>query len=208
MVIYVPQTNSIGVDEFSFIIVGPEDFAVDLAGMIEVIPVNDPPTAGAFSAVTEANTPVIIDLIADDPDTDVLHFGLVEWPIHGTLSGDPPNLVYHPAPDFEGADQFSYRADDGELQSAEVNVGLTIVPLQVEDALRPVLANVTVSMAGLTLTWSAIPGFTYRVIHRADPAVGEWMNASLDLLAESSVLTCSVEVPINPCFYAIRVIRK
>ena len=145
MVIYVPQTNSIGVDEFSFIIVGPEDFAVDLAGMIEVMPVNDPPTAGAFSAVTEANTPVVIDLIADDPDTDVLHFGLVEWPIHGTLSGDPPNLVYHPAPDFEGGDQFSYRADDGEFQSSEVSVGLTIVPLQVEEALRPVLTNVAVS---------------------------------------------------------------
>ncbi|MEK6642919.1 MAG: Ig-like domain-containing protein [Planctomycetota bacterium] len=34
-------------------------------------------------------------------------------PVHGVLVGTPPNLTYHPAPDYEGLDAFTYAATDG-----------------------------------------------------------------------------------------------
>src|SRR5206468_2060537 len=64
-------------------------------------------------------------------DTDVegspLTAGLVTGPAHGTLTLNPNgSFTYTPAANYNGADSFTYRANDGTLNSGVATVNLTI----------------------------------------------------------------------------------
>src|SRR5439155_9399201 len=63
---------------------------------------------------------------------------VVTGPLHGipTLNSDG-SLVYMPALNFNGADSFTYKANDGQAQSGVATVTITVTP--VNDA--PVAAN-------------------------------------------------------------------
>ena len=53
-------------------------------------------------------------LTATDVDSTTLTFHVVDGPLHGTLVLDPAgSFTYTPAPDFNGADGFTYTANDG-----------------------------------------------------------------------------------------------
>ena len=70
-------------------------------------------------------------LLANDSDAneDVLEAVLVEAPQHGQLVLQPDgSFTYTPDPDFNGLDQFTYRASDGEL-SDTATVLLTVNPI-------------------------------------------------------------------------------
>ena len=64
-----------------------------------------------------------------DPENDPLTVHLVEGPRHGMLTLDPDGtFLYSPDLNYEGADSFTYRVDDGEFQSDPATVFLTITP--------------------------------------------------------------------------------
>jgi hypothetical protein len=67
-----------------------------------------------------------VALSATDPDGDPLTYTIVTPPSHGTLSGTAPNLVYTPAPDFNGWDYFSFVAGDGALESNEATMNFWV----------------------------------------------------------------------------------
>ena len=48
-------------------------------------------------------------------------------PSHGTLSGTGADLVYIPAADYDGADAFSFTANDGQLSSPPATVSIAVV---------------------------------------------------------------------------------
>ncbi|GEM_PF-1179315 len=90
--------------------------------------VNDPPFALETSAQTAVDTPVDIQIQADDGDPDVvqqLTFEIVDQPTHGTISNFDPNagtLTYTPAPGFQGQDRFTFRIqDDGGTDNGGVD---------------------------------------------------------------------------------------
>src|SRR5262249_48608969 len=58
-------------------------------------------------------------------------------PAHGTLSGTAPNVTYTPAANYNGADSFTFKANDGALDSNVATVAITVTA--VNDA--PVAAN-------------------------------------------------------------------
>jgi len=45
------------------------------------------------------------------------------------LSGEAPNLVYTPNTDFNGSDSFAFKVNDGNTDSAEATVTLTVIPV-------------------------------------------------------------------------------
>src|SRR5439155_15572045 len=133
--------------------------------------VNDPPVANAQAVVTDEDTAKAITLAATDVEGSPLTYAIVSGPAHGTLSGAAPNVTYTPAANYNGADSFTFKANDGSLDS---NVGtVTITVNAVNDA--PVVnagpdLNVTLpapaTLAGtavdidsaLTITWSKSSG--------------------------------------------------
>jgi len=90
---------------------------------------NHPPTADNLTVTTDEDTQVKITLTASDPDGDALSFILITQPTHGTLSGTAPNLTYTPNPDFNGVDSFTFKVNDGKLDSNTATVTITINPV-------------------------------------------------------------------------------
>nr|MBP6708420.1 tandem-95 repeat protein [Accumulibacter sp.] len=88
------------------------------------------------SAATAEDTPLLIDVLANDLDAHQpgLVPELLEAPAHGQVvaTGDG-GFTYTPAPDWHGEDRFSYRLSDGLFASA-ATVRLTVAP--VNDAPR------------------------------------------------------------------------
>jgi len=96
-------------------------------------PVNNPPIADDQDVVTEQDTPVDITLTGSDPDGDPLTFTVLTDPANGTLSGAAPNLTYTPDPAFSGTDSFTFKVNDGLLDSAAATVSITVTPAVAED---------------------------------------------------------------------------
>src|SRR5262249_25066600 len=67
-------------------------------------------------------------LSALDVDGDSLTYSVTP-PAHGTLTGLAPNLIYHPAPNYNGPDSFTFKANDGHVDSAVASVSINVVPV-------------------------------------------------------------------------------
>ncbi len=113
----------------------------DTLGFTDAVSVNilfnDIPMAENQAVTTAEDTPVAITLTASD-----IYHGTLVWavgtPAHGILSGTAPNLTYTPAADFNGTDSFTFKANDGTVDSNVATVTITVTP--VNDA--PVLAAI------------------------------------------------------------------
>jgi hypothetical protein len=126
---YKPAKDYHGPDSFTF---NANDGQADSAPAtvdITVKPVNDPPVANARSVTTDEDTTLSIPLTGSDVDGDLLTFAVVNGPSHGTLEGTPPNLTYKPAQDYHGPDSFTFKANDGQADSAEGTVTITVSPV-------------------------------------------------------------------------------
>jgi len=59
-------------------------------------------------------------------DSNVITFTVVSQPLHGTLTGTIPNLVYTPDTYYVGNDSFTYSVNDGSLNSSIVTISINI----------------------------------------------------------------------------------
>jgi hypothetical protein len=122
--IYTPAANFTGLDSFAY---RSKDGSLDSApatATVEVLPVNDPPTAYEQRVTGQESTPLDIVLSGSDVDGDPLVYSIVSGPLHGGLTGVLPNLQYEPMAGFVGADEFSFQVSDGLLDS---NVAVIVV---------------------------------------------------------------------------------
>jgi hypothetical protein len=141
-------------------------------------PNNQPPVAGNDAATTNANSPVLINVLANDSDPDgtidPTSLVIVGAPQHGTLAVDPTTgfLQFTPAFNFIGTDAFTYRVRDnqGALSNvATVTITVQSVPLApvaVDDTYtvpqdRPLTSNVLgndISPNGIPITAVLVQG--------------------------------------------------
>ena len=102
-------------------------------------PPNTAPAASATPnpAQTNEDTSVQFTLTGADADDDDLTFTITDPPDNGTLgSVSNPDcsavntctatVTYTPAADYNGADSFKFKANDGTVDSAEVTVNITV----------------------------------------------------------------------------------
>ncbi len=97
-----------------------------------------PPVAADDTATTGADSPVEIDVVANDLDPDLLPLSLatspnpvVVQPSNGTaVRSSSTRIRYTPNAGFSGTDSFRYRvtASDGETDQADVTVTVTSIP--------------------------------------------------------------------------------
>ena len=93
------------------------------------IAANHVPEADPQSISLDEDASAAITLSGSDVDGDPLTYEVVSQPLHGTLSGTAPNLVYTPVANYFGSDSFTFLVNDGTDDSLPATVSLTTVPV-------------------------------------------------------------------------------
>ncbi|OFZ66614.1 MAG: hypothetical protein A2V79_06080 [Betaproteobacteria bacterium RBG_16_56_24] len=141
---YTPALNYFGIDSFSYRLSdGPLDSNLATVNLT-VTPVNDAPVAADVQAATAEDTALVIALgtYASDVDSTTLTTQIVTGPTHGVLTQNADgSYSYTPYANYNGADSFTYRINDGALDSNIATVTLAIT--SVNDAPQGLGANVT-----------------------------------------------------------------
>ena len=154
---YAPNVDFNGSDSFTYAANDPSGSAGTATVTITVTPVNDPPRAVDDSAVTSEDSPITINVLANDidPERDPLTVTAADPP-NGTTRVNPDRSVtYTPDPDFNGVDSFTYTISDGQggTDTATVNVTVTAVndnPDAVDDTLAVAEDSGAATVAVLT----------------------------------------------------------
>jgi VCBS repeat-containing protein len=130
---YTPDTNYHGTDSFTYT---ANDGALDSASgtaSITIFPVNDAPTALGDSVGTTTTTPINVTApgILDndsDPDGDPLTTIKVSDPAHAAsfTFGADGSFSYTAVSGYDGPDSFTYKVNDGTLDSNTVTVNITV----------------------------------------------------------------------------------
>lgn len=123
---YSPSADFNGSDGFTFRVNDGSLNSATATVSITVMPVNDAPVANAKSVTTSEDTALGIVLTGTDKDLNTLAFSVVTGPSNGALAGTPPNLTYSPAANFNGSDQFTFRVNDGTVNSATATVSISV----------------------------------------------------------------------------------
>ncbi|MCD4810439.1 MAG: tandem-95 repeat protein, partial [Methanosarcinales archaeon] len=123
---YTPASNYNGADRFTF---KANDGTVDsntATVSITVTGVNNVPVASDQSVTTPEDTSVDITLSATDADGDALTYSIVDVPSHGTVTLSGNTATYTPDANYNGADSFTFKANDGTVDSNTATVSMTV----------------------------------------------------------------------------------
>ena len=106
---------------------GPAPAPPPAAGGVPVVGGgNRVPVAQSTALVAVAGAVSPLTLQGSDPDANALTFVVVQFPVHGKLSGQAPNLSYTPDRGFVGTDALIFTASDGTASSAQATVTITV----------------------------------------------------------------------------------
>jgi cellulose biosynthesis protein BcsQ len=122
---YTPNAKFEGKDSFTFKLNDGESDSAPALVTLNMTP-NHAPMADLKSVTTVEDTPAVIDLTGSDPDGDTVIYSVVTVPSHGGLSGTAPNLTYMPNKNFNGPDSFTFKVNDGTMDSAVTTVEINI----------------------------------------------------------------------------------
>ncbi|HVO31962.1 MAG TPA: cadherin-like domain-containing protein, partial [bacterium] len=133
---YTPSANYNGSDLFTYKAFDGALFSGVVTVSITVSPVDDAPVAAADSYLTLEDTPLSVPagfgLLTNDSDIDSpsLTAVLATAPAHGTVAlAADGSFTYTPAPNFNGTDTFTYKANDGTALSAPATVSIYVTPV-------------------------------------------------------------------------------
>ena len=127
---YNPKTNFNGPDSFTYKANDGDEDSNTVTVSISVSEDNDPPVANDDTASTPEDTPVTVDVLAndDDLDGDQLTVFSVTNGNYGDVSNNGSNVTYSPQSNFNGPDTFFYTASDGDrTNTAEVRITVQAV---------------------------------------------------------------------------------
>ena len=133
-VTYTPDPSFVGDDQFTFKVndgkadssnTGTVKIAITSQQEESVTPSivsNRPPIPNNQSVTTDMNTPIDITLGASDQDTDDdLTAKIISNPLHGSLGAVNQTsgvVLYSPTLGFTGNDEFTFKVNDGKVDSA------------------------------------------------------------------------------------------
>ena len=114
-VTYTPASGFCGTDSFTYTISDGNGGSDTATVTINVSCVNDGPTANDDQGSTPEDTPVTVDVLANDtdPENDPLTVIGVTQPSHGSVTNNGNDVTYTPNADFCGSDSFTYTISDG-----------------------------------------------------------------------------------------------
>src|SRR5207248_3088480 len=130
---YTPAANYNGNDSFTY---KANDGSLDSSVAtvaITITAVNHAPVAVNDAVTTAEDTPLSGSVLANDTDVDAgttLTATLVANPAHGTVTlAANGAFTYTPASNYNGSDSFTYKANDGALDSNVATVAIAVTPV-------------------------------------------------------------------------------
>jgi len=135
---YTPNTGYNGTVSFTYQVCDGDGLCDDALVIITVGAVNEVPDVNDDLTTTPEGTPVTIDVLANDSDSDgdldETTVAITLQPGHGTVSVNMDgSITYTPGTDYVGVDAFQYQVcDDGTPLPAECAtafVDITVLPL-------------------------------------------------------------------------------
>tara|TARA_B100000575_G_scaffold159017_1_gene127048 strand:- start:130 stop:2184 length:2055 start_codon:yes stop_codon:yes gene_type:complete len=131
---YTPKLNFNGVDSLEY--TASDGKLISSIGKINVVidPVDDNPNTMDVVVSTDEDTPVEIELKADEVDGDQIIFNIKSEPLNGAVIVNGDKAIYTPNENYYGTDSFSFEAVDdlGSLGKKILNVAnatITINPI-------------------------------------------------------------------------------
>jgi hypothetical protein len=125
---YTPNANFNGTDTITYTISDGNGGTATAMVTVSVAPVNDPPVAASDSAATTEDTPVIIDVLANDSDVDgdpltVIAASAANGTVVRNANG---TITYTPNANFNGTDMIAYTISDGRGGFSTATVMVTV----------------------------------------------------------------------------------
>lgn len=153
---------------------GDDSFRLDTVSLTG----NTPPIASDTGITIDEDTPINIDLSCytqdSDIPTDTLTHSIITNPSHGSINLIGDIATYTPNLNYNGSDSFTFKVNDGQVDSNIATVSLTINPI----ADIPVANDQSITIYKNTPTWFDITGsdgdgdsLTYIIVDQ--PTVGD-----------------------------------
>lgn len=166
---YTPAPGYVGTDSFTYKV---NDGTVDsnLATIsVTVLAVNHAPVASDGTLTTNAGSAANGNLTANDADGDALTFSKASNPTHGTVTVNANgSYTYTPAGGYSGGDSFTFKANDGKVDSNIATITITVVSVNT----APVAVNDTAT----TTVATAVAG---NVLLNDNDAQGDVLTATV-----------------------------
>ncbi|MBN2509445.1 MAG: tandem-95 repeat protein, partial [Spirochaetales bacterium] len=112
---YAPDENYNGPDSFTYTVSDGNGGTSGATVNITVNPVNDTPDVTADSGTVNEDGTILVDVLANDTDVegDTISIESFTQGMNGTVTQEGDSLRYTPDADYNGADSFTYTANDG-----------------------------------------------------------------------------------------------
>jgi len=155
--VFSPTLNTHGLTRLNIMVddlgyVGaPGPLSVTQTVVISITPMNDAPIITPTIFTTTEDTPLIMQVVGYDPEGDPLTYQAVSFPTVGSLIFSPSGaFTYTPPANWAGTDKFTYRANDGQLNSNIAVVTISVTP--VNDP--PVFVSTAILVAYQNITYT------------------------------------------------------
>ena len=192
---YTPDAGFHGSDSFTYV-VSDGNRGTDTGRVnVTVTTVDDPPVATNDAATTAEDTPVDIDVVANDTDVegDTLRVSAVGTPSQGTAiikAGSTTEVTYTPNANFHGSDSFTYVVSDGNGGTDTGTANVTIEDVGPPSQPGPPEVSSTGSTS-LAVSWAAPDNQGAEITDydmRYREAGGEFQDAGYNGIGTSATL--------------------
>lgn len=129
---YQPEPDFFGEDSFAYLVDDGQDGMALAWVTLRVRPVPDAPVAVEDRVIAIENTPIVIDVLANDTDADGDALALTGFgqPANGAVEQGPDaSLVYRPRQGWSGIDSFGYSITDGQGHETSGTVVVQVKPV-------------------------------------------------------------------------------
>lgn len=153
---YMPNADFNGSDSFTYRVTDSFGGISNVATVdITVNLVNDAPTANDQTVTLNEDTSIAILLGASDVENNALSYTIVDASPDGTLSGNGNTLTFTPNANFNGSTSFTFKVNDGSLDSNLATVTININPVDETNEPPPVTSYITAEDTPVILTLPA-----------------------------------------------------